>query len=75
MSHYLIEKITLLDGRVLEVKRDLDLQKQVPIFCCGNDGGNFTWCCVKKPTQCKEQPYLNCEFCTCPNKETANDPD
>lgn len=69
MGYYLFEKIPLMDGRICEIKHDLDIERQVPPFCCGNDGGTMKWCCVKKPDFCKEKPFLNCEFCTCPNKE------
>lgn len=68
-GRFFIEKVTLTDGRVAKIQHDLSKERKVPLFCCGYDGGNMEWCCVKRNTNCTTRPYLLCEHCTCPNKE------
>lgn len=68
-GNFAIEKIILQDGEVETVKHSLNLERKVPLFCCGLDGEKTTWCCIEKPEACKSRPCVNCEFCSCPNKE------
>ena len=70
MKDYVIEKQEFSHGEILTIKHDLEIEKNVPMFCCGLYGVRSTWCCITKELDnCRKQPFKNCKYCTCPNRK------